>query len=104
MPTSFSSSGQFVRGCLGRNGRLLLQFADRALTKQRAPHPFFMTGDNGRLSPPVRCTWTAVAVVFTDWADIEFMAVGEAGQLLRFSRDGTTTEVGMFASTASMLR
>lgn len=97
MPTSFSSIGNFVRGCLGRNGRLLLQLSDRKLSQRKVSHSFFMTWENGHLSAPVRADWSAAAVVFADWPDAEFVAVGEGGQILKLRRDGSTDESTIFA-------
>lgn len=96
MTTAFSSVGNFVRGCLGREGRLLLELSDRNLAQQKTPHSFFLTWDNGRLSKPMRALWSTAAVVYTGWPDAEFVAIGTFGQLLHLRRDGSMTESTLF--------
>ncbi|MGH8137956.1 MAG: WD40/YVTN/BNR-like repeat-containing protein [Steroidobacteraceae bacterium] len=96
MATAYSKVGNFVRGCLGRDGRLLLELSDRNLAQQKAPHSFFLVWDNGRLSKPIRVLWSTAAIVHTGWPDAEFVAVGTFGQLMRLRRDGTTSEVTLF--------
>lgn len=92
MPGTFTPAHSFRRGCLGKDGRLLLLLVNDAMAQEGAPHTGVLLWDNGRFRPVVTTAWTACAAVFLDWPDAEFAVVGEQGQLLKVRADGSAVE------------
>lgn len=92
MPGTFTQAHSFRRGCLGKNGRLLLLLVNDAMAQEGEPHTGVVLWDNGRFRPVVTTAWTACAAVYLDWPDAEFAVVGEQGQLLKVRADGGATE------------
>lgn len=101
MPGTFTQAHSFRRGCLGKDGRILLLLVNDELAQEGSPHTGVVLWDNGRFRPVVTTAWTACAAVFLDWPDAEFAVVGEQGQLLRVRADGSTAEEMLPASASS---
>ncbi|TSC23514.1 hypothetical protein [Corallococcus sp. Z5C101001] len=98
MPGTFTQKHSFRRGCLGKDGRLLLLLVNDELARGNAAHTSVVLWDNGRFRSLTTTAWTAAAVVLVDWPDAEFAVVGEQGQLLKVRSDGGMTEEHVFAT------
>ncbi|MCP3098784.1 hypothetical protein LZ198_07840 [Myxococcus sp. K15C18031901] len=96
MPGAFTTKHSFRRGCLGKDGRLLLLMVNDELAEARTAHTGVVLWDNGRFRQITTTAWTAAAVVLVDWPDAEFAVVGEQGQLLKVRADGGSSEAQVF--------
>lgn len=101
MPGIFTKAHSFLRGCLGKDGRILLLLANDELLRKRTPHTIVVLWDNGRFRPIVTVEWWCCAAVFLDWPDAEFAVVGEQGQVLKVRADGSTSEEMLPVSASS---
>lgn len=92
MPGTFTRAHSFRRGCLGKDGRILLLLVNDEIAQEGAAHTGVVLWDNGRFRPVVTTAWTACTAVFLDWPDAEFAVIGEQGQLLKVRADGSLVE------------
>lgn len=98
MPGTFTKNHSFRRGCLGKDGRILLLLVNDEQAAARTAHTGVVLWDNGRFRALTTTAWTAGAVVLVDWPDAEFAVVGEQGQLLKVRGDGGLSEESVFAA------
>ena len=103
MPGIFTRAHSFRRGCLGKDGRILLLLVNDEMAQEGAAHTGVVLWDNGRFRPVVTTAWGACAAVFLDWPDAEFAVIGERGQLLKVRADGSSVEEALPACASSGL-
>lgn len=99
MSTAFSSTGNFIQGRLGRGSRLLLQFSETDLVRQRIEHSFFLIWDDGKIAQRTKAPWTAVDIAAPAWPAVEFLAIAKDGRVLEIRRDGRTREFNLWTQT-----
>lgn len=104
MTTAFSSTGNFIQGRLGRDSRLLLQFSEKDLVRQRIEHSFFLVWDDGKLTQRMKAPWTAVDLAAPNWLAVEFLAIAKDGRALAIQRDGRTKEFHLWSQTKTSAR